>query len=342
VNVILTSYATKQYSYALEHAMKRTLPFLSQCKALIITTDGSKVVADKCKKIKEFVEGKCEFITEVAIPEKDDLKSNTESCLRVARLQNTAWDIGRKFEPDYCLSIESDILVPPNALNILKQVLDFDDGYYDAAMITYPNMTFLGGRGTPQHWILPSVYPEERNINSELKKKLEQQTQTQKTLIEEGKQPTESQKKQWKSLMMEAEKASASGNVWHLNANYGWKKRGWFEYAYPAIGRGAILPTDWIGLGCTLMNRRAFQLASFEGYDGHGTQDLFLCWKKWYPAGIKLAVVPHVLCHHVKHKHDKNGKKLMNEFELYEAYHETMEPATGHLRVRILPWESRL
>lgn len=342
MKTIVTSYATKHYSYALEHVIKRAMPIIAECEVLIITTDDSKELANKCKKIQKLIGNKCEFITEVAISEIDNLKADTESSIRVARLQNVAWNIGRKFDPDYCLSIESDILVPHNALKVLQQVLEFDDNYYDVGMITYPNMTFLGGRGTPQQWILPSVYPEEKKLDNALKKRFEKQQQIIKSLVETGKTPTAMQKKIWQKQMADIQAAPASGNIWQLNANYGWKKRGWLEYAYPAIGKGAILPTDWVGLGCTLMSKKAFQLATFEGYEGQGSQDLFLCWKKWYPNGIKMAVVPHVLCHHIKHKRDAKGNKLINEFELYEAYHETSEPAVGHLRVRIQPWESRL
>ena len=105
------------------------------------------------------------------------------------------------------------------------------------------------------------------------------------------------------------------------------------DAAYPGIGRGAILPTDWVGLGCTLMNRRALDLATFEGYSLKGTQDLFLCWNRWHPAGLRLAVIPHVLCHHVK-RDKQDPEKLI----LWRAYHEPSGDFAGHLRVSSEPF----
>jgi len=105
------------------------------------------------------------------------------------------------------------------------------------------------------------------------------------------------------------------------------------ELAYPGIGRGAILPTDWVGLGCTLMSRAALALANFEGYALKGTQDLFLCWERWHPAGLRLAVVPHILCHHVKRDRNKP-----DELIFWRAYHETAGEFIGHPRVRREPF----
>ena len=113
----------------------------------------------------------------------------------------------------------------------------------------------------------------------------------------------------------------------------GWRKRGWMDSAYPAIGRGAILPTDWVGLGCTMLNKKALSLATFEGYELKGTQDLFLCWNRWNPAGIKMCVIPHIVCSHVKRKVGKDGKRT-DEIEIHEAYHELGGEFDGHLRWR--------
>jgi hypothetical protein len=103
------------------------------------------------------------------------------------------------------------------------------------------------------------------------------------------------------------------------------------DFAYPGIGKGAIVPSDWCGLGCTLLSAKALALAEFSGYDGRGTQDLFLCWHRWHPAGLRIACVPHCVADHVKR--DKDGKIVH-----YRAYHETEGEYRGHLRVRQQEW----
>jgi hypothetical protein len=134
-------------------------------------------------------------------------------------------------------------------------------------------------------------------------------------------------------------KCPPDGNVWEITAKYGWRRRGWMDFAYPAIGRGSIVPSDWCGLGCTLLSQKALSLATFEGYDGRGTQDLYLCWHKWHPAGIRIACVPHTACDHVKRK-SKEDSKESPQIIHYKAYHETQGEFRGHLRVKQDPWIS--
>jgi len=40
-------------------------------------------------------------------------------------------------------------------------------------------------------------------------------------------------------------------------------------------------------------------LAIFDGYDGRGTEDLYVCFHRWYPAGLRIGAIPHSLCDHV-------------------------------------------
>jgi hypothetical protein len=105
------------------------------------------------------------------------------------------------------------------------------------------------------------------------------------------------------------------------------------DAAYPGIGRGSIVPSDWCGLGCTLLSKKALAHADFTGYEGKGTQDLFLCWHRWYPAGLKLACVPHIVCDHIKRK-PSEAPADAPEIIHYRAYHETEGEHRGHLRVR--------
>jgi hypothetical protein len=54
------------------------------------------------------------------------------------------------------------------------------------------------------------------------------------------------------------------------------------DAAYPGLGIGAVVPSDRCGFGCTLMSKRALSLAQFDGYDGSGTEDLYMVWKRWH------------------------------------------------------------
>jgi hypothetical protein len=74
------------------------------------------------------------------------------------------------------------------------------------------------------------------------------------------------------------------------------------------------------------LSNKALQLADFNGYQGKGTQDLFLCWNRWNNNGLKIACVPHIACDHIK---KKDGKIIH-----YRAYHETQGECRGHLRQR--------
>jgi hypothetical protein len=79
------------------------------------------------------------------------------------------------------------------------------------------------------------------------------------------------------------------------------------------------------------MSARALALATFEGYDGKGTQDLFLCWHRWHQNGLRIAAIPHTCADHVKR--DAKGEVVH-----HRAYHETEGEYRGHLRQRQQPW----
>jgi len=51
------------------------------------------------------------------------------------------------------------------------------------------------------------------------------------------------------------EKYPPKSNVFVANGKK-WRRRGWFDFAYPAIGKGAIVPSDWCGFGATMMNKK--------------------------------------------------------------------------------------
>lgn len=121
-----------------------------------------------------------------------------------------------------------------------------------------------------------------------------------------------------------------SGNVFELNAK-GWRRRGWLDHSHVGTGRGAVIETDWTGLGCTLMSKRAAALAHFDGYDGGGTQDLYLNWRKWHPEGLRFCCITHTVCDHVV-RDEKEGLVVL------KSYHETEGETRGHLRYTRTPF----
>ena len=77
-------------------------------------------------------------------------------------------------------------------------------------------------------------------------------------------------------------------------------------------------------------------MVSFEGYDGRGTEDLFVCWHRWAPAGLRINVIPHCPCDHVIWEKKKGGEA--SKFTHHIASHEQDGEYRGHLRVRQVPW----
>jgi hypothetical protein len=113
----------------------------------------------------------------------------------------------------------------------------------------------------------------------------------------------------------------------------GFRRRGWLSAAYPGIGLGSIVPIDWFGFGCNLLSKKALSLAQFEGYEGGGTEDLYVIRKKWARNGIRMCAITHCVCDHVIRVKDSK------EFILLQCYHESNnQECLGHLRVDRRPW----
>lgn len=266
-------------------------------------------------------------------------KYKEKSQLLIAALQGAAFSFARKIRATSLWSVESDMLVSAESLRVAEWVLQMPqaDGtpYYDIAAVTYPNGLFLGGFGTPQTQINEDFTAKERNVP----KRLNQAIQACEARLKKCKERKTAEKegKRMIRLRDRVKKCPPKGNVWELTAKYGWRRRGWMDFAYPAIGRGSVVPSDWCGLGCTLLNQKALSLASFEGYEGKGTQDLYLCWNRWYPAGLRIACIPHTTCDHVKRK-PKDASTDAPDIIHYRAYHETSGEFANHLRVKSQPW----
>jgi hypothetical protein len=328
--------ATKSYLHAFQSCIRSVSAASAHHEKahFIFATDDSKESKGAEEMLRQELPAGWEITTIRMKGIEDDAKDYKHAAqLRIAALQGAAFHCARaKVRADMLWSVESDNIVPANALRMLEWTLAMPqaDGtpYYDIAAGTYPNGLFLGGFGTPQNPIAEDFLPHERKLKPRLKLCLEA---CEKRLKECKDQKTADKESKRMGRLRESIKNSPTdGNIWDVTAKHGWRRRGWMDFAYPGIGEGAIVPIDWCGLGCTLMSKKALALADFSGYDGGGTQDLFLCWQRWHPAGLRIACVPHVACDHVKREGD--------QINHYRAYHEQDPAYRGHLRVRKQPW----
>lgn len=280
-------------------------------------------------------------VTVINVPIEDDSKKDYKESaqMRIAVLQGACFAFARKIRATRCLIVESDNILPADAIRVLEWTLDMPtaDGspYYDIAAATYPNGLFLGGFGSPTHQIHEDFLPEERKIPQRLKNCIEACEKRLKEAKDAAVREKESNRLQ--RLREKVNRCPPDGSVWDVIAKHGWRRRGWMDFAYPGIGRGAIVPSDWCGFGCTLLSAKALAHANFTGYEGRGTQDLFLCWSRWYPAGLRIACVPHIVCDHIKRK-AADAPPESPEIIHYRAYHETEGEYRNHLRTLQQPF----
>jgi hypothetical protein len=331
----ITISATKGYLFAWESCVLKlavAASHIEQCN-FIFSTDNSQETVKAFELSKEILPDSWTF-TILKHPISDDTSENYKipAQLRIAQLQGYGFVEARKLKSDFCLNLESDVLIRPDAIRMLIWALQMpqSDGspYYDIAMATYPNGLFLGGFGSPQHPIAQDFLPNERKLPEELAKRLkEREDETKKFTAP----PDVAWMEEGQKLHEELQKCPPIADVWELNSKGKYRQRGWLDFAYPGIGKGALVPTDWVGLGCTLLSKKALALADFSGYDGKGTQDLFLCWKRWHPAGLRMCVSTHTPCDHVKPVRDE-GNIRTGKYTHFQAFHEQIGEATGHLR----------
>jgi hypothetical protein len=326
----ITISATKSYLYAWPQCIRALAAAGSHHDEahVIFSTDESKESKDAEDVLRrELPDGW--KITTIRMKMDEDAKDYKQTAqLRIAALQGAGFSLARKIRSTSCLVLESDVIMPPNALRVLEWTLSMpsEDGspYYDVSAATYQNGLFLGGFGTPQNPIAEDFLAKERKIYPRLKSAWDTCEDRLK------KEPSEKEGKRLARLKEKIKKLPADGNIWEVTSKHGWRRRGWLDFAYPGIGKGSIVPIDWCGLGCTLLSQKALALANFTGYDGGGTQDLFLCWHRWHPAGIQIACAPHVACDHIK----RDGDKIIH----HRAFHEQEGEYRGHLRSRSQPF----
>jgi hypothetical protein len=345
-NLTITVSATRSYLFAWKQCLRAIVAAASFCKDVnfIFATDDSI----EGRKAVEFAEKEIPDgwrIIALKLPIKDDTSTRykEEAQLRIAALQGAAFSEARRIRSNACWVVESDVVVPPDSLQVLEWVLKMPTAngspFYDVAAATYSNGLFLGGFGSPQHHIAEDFLPSEKKMPARLKLCFEKcgerlsQKATNETEWKSLQPMFEKEGKRMGRLRERIKNCPPDGNVWEVTAKHGWRRRGWMDFAYPSIGRGAIVPSDWCGLGCTLLSARALAHADFTGYEGKGTQDLFLCWSRWYPASLKIACVPHIVCDHIKRK-PTDAPTDAPEIIHYRAYHETEGEHRGHLRVK--------
>lgn len=370
MHIAITICATKSYTYAMIAQARRiqsAILELSKCTGIIIL-----VGDDDLKDIERLYRSILPEGWEVMriSDEYEDGHQNYKkpAQLIIARMRSIAFTEARRRNVDICLSMDSDVLPQNNSILCMKQMLEFDSGYYDITCCPYPSQgggDFLCGRGTPERPILPDIYADERLVPDELKARIELHKAMPRNIDDK---PSEAWEEERKAIAEEMKKAPPKGDAFFLNSRTGvipfaeelrkkiacgdcpewalgkldevmenWKpsgfrRRGWHSSAYSGIGIGAVLPIDWSGFGCTMMSKKALGLAQFDGYDGDGTEDLYVVWKRWHRQGLRLCSIPHSPCDHVIRT--KEGG-----FTLLQAHHETADAeCVGHLRIESRPW----
>lgn len=319
--------ATTKYTYAMSACLRRIQAALHYSNlleggTLLLAGDKSNSLNKSANLFKQLMPKWDVEVIQLDVTDQDN-NYKDEANLTIAILMTALVSRARALNADLYWNVEADILIPPNAFELLKGALDMDKGnIYDVAVgiaVSQGGGGFLFGGGSPTRHIFPDVYPEERVLPDELKAKFEQ---------------AQKDKKVSKELMDEIEKCPPAGNIWELNAKFGWKERGWGTNYFPGISAyGAIVHTKWSGFICNLYNRKSLNLLDFTGYALKGTSDLFIVWKKLYQQGIKEAAVLHCLCDHViRDKADKT------KYIVARAFFETEPPCQGHLRVEMSPF----
>jgi hypothetical protein len=343
----ITVCATSSYCYAMKTLASRVASNLASAKW---TEPGIAIISgDKSKEVKQAVSDwqdalpKNWTVLHVPAGNENPAAANykKEAQLLIGKLRSAAFTAARREHADFCWSLDSDTLPPSNALRCMLDMLRFDDGYYSVSTCPYPNDLFLGGRGTQFSQIAPDFYESERVLPDDLKAEIEalkkEAEESAKTDPDKITEPPKEWQERKKRVEERVRECPPDGHIWQVIGKHGWKQRGWLDHAYPGIGKGAVVPSDWCGFGCTLMNKEALSLANFEGYEGSGTEDLFIVWHRWWPAGLRINAITHCPCDHVIWSKKKGGSA--EEYTLISSYHEMHGDAIGHLRTKKQPWK---
>ncbi len=345
MKLVITVCATSSYCYAMKALASRVAANLSYMEwrepgVVVISGDKSKEVKQALSDWKDAMPDTWTIVHIAAGLENPSAANyKTEAQILIGKLRHAAFTAARKENADYCWSLDSDTLPPANALCCMLDMLRFDRGrVYQVSTCPYPNELFLGGRGNAFNQIAPDFTEEERILPDDLKAEIEAlKKEASDTNPDKPSEPTKEWLERKKRVDERVRECPPDGHIHQVTGKHGWKQRGWLDHAYPCIGWGAVVPSDWCGFGCTLMSRVALSVASFEGYDGGGTEDLFIIWNRWWPAGIKINAITHCPCDHVIWSKKKGGSP--DEYTIIRSFHEMHGDAIGHLRTRKQPWK---
>ena len=339
----VTICATKKYQYAMV-AQARTihanLRHVEHPIVIVLVGDsGLKEIEDLYKAL---FKGK----TNVSFERRagfeanaGDLNYKNGAQLLIAQMRSEAFAVARTAGATLCWSFDSDV-IPKTACcyRTLKWILDMPGSFYEVAISPYPSQgggDLLAGRGTPEHPIMQDFRPEERAIPPELQKRIDD-NKAAIAKLKPGEQPAKEIIEEATELNKKIDECQPIGNVFQVNAKSGWKMRGWLSQAYPALGRGVIVPTDWCGFGNTLLGRRPLDECEFAGYEGAGTEDLFVVWHRWHQIGIRIGAALHEPSSHVSRRGD--GKYFMSYPRFVTEADETKGECVGHLRIMQRPF----
>ena len=338
----ITICATKHYTYAMRAQARRVSANLAACPVdgvvIVLVGDGSPELLDIVDYYRAITpSARVDLVT---LPDISDDSENykQKAQLLIARMRTEAFTHARALGVRQCWSLDSDTLPPANALRCMRDSLAFDGGFYSIASCPYPNDLFLGGFGTHRNQIAEDYLPTERKLTPQIRAEWEANEAELRELNDSKKPVTDEHRKRWEVTNKKVKECPPDGSIWDVTAKHGWRRRGWLDHAYPAIGLGAFVPVDWCGFGCTLMNSTALLYACFDGYEGHGTEDLYVCWRHWHPAGLRINAIPHCPCDHVIWGKKKNSDP--NTYTLIQSYHEPEGEYRGHLRTRRIPWQA--
>ena len=352
-NIAITVCATSKYAYAVISQARSVLANISY---LGKKTKGTIVlVSDNCEKMKSLelfyqrLLPKRWKVEHLIISNESDSHKNygASAQLLIAKMRGLSATFCKKLDVDYYWSLDSDVIPKPNSLKCMIDVINFDNDLYQVAACPYPSQgggPFMLGHGTPRKQICPNFYPEEKLVPEKvseriasLKNKLEslEKAFEKKRKVKKEKDESFEERRilfnkirRWELFV--DKKCPPAGNVYELNSKFGWKKRGWLDYAYPSIGRGAVIPSDWCGFGNTLCSKKALDLIDFSGYEGKGTEDLFIIWNCWYPNNVRIGGLPHCPADHIIRR-DGGFVHLF-------TYHEPDGEFEGHLRQQDRKW----
>lgn len=253
--------------------------------------------------------------------------------LLIAQMRTVAFTAARQNGATLCWSMDSDVIPKTgNCFRTLRWMLEMPGAYYQIAISPYPSQgggDLLAGRGEPENPIIQDFLETEREVPDDLKEQLAAHQKEVEAL--KGAQAPKELVAREQGLRKRIGECPPRGNVFKMNAESGWRRRGWMSNAYPGIGRGSIVPTDWCGFGNTLMTREALAECDFLGYDGGGTEDLYIIWNRWHQAGMRIGCAAHEPSNHVSRR--KDGKLFVSTVRFVTDADKFKGEAVGHLRI---------